>query len=104
MVINSINDYSVTMTMDIIQAAAVLQMLHMALNMGFDEDVAERMSLLGSEISSDSVVLQLGQVVDSIARAVGMEPFCECTCGDKHEEPDYEADPDTPKPAKETVQ
>jgi hypothetical protein len=103
MVIESIDPYSITVTLDVLQAAATLQMLHMALNMGMEEDVAFRLGALGTEISPDSVVLQLGQVVDSLSRAIQMDTYDECTCGDKVCEPEYEADPDAPKPSKETV-
>lgn len=92
MIIDAINPYSVTMTMDVLQCAAVMQTLHMALEMGLDEDVAERMQKLGTEISSTSVVNQVAQVVDSIARAVNMEPFQgHCTCCEG-EGTDIEAD------------
>jgi hypothetical protein len=104
MIINSINPYSVTMTLDVLQAGAVMQMLHLGLSMGLDEDVALNMSALGTEIESHSVVLQLGQVIDSIGRAIEMEAYCEDCQGDKAQEPDYESDPDAPKPAKETIQ
>jgi hypothetical protein len=90
MIIQAIDDYSVTVTLDVIQAAAVLQTLHLALGFGFDEEVAERLSMLGTEITPESVSAQIDQVVDSLARAVGMEPFCECTCGDKSGEAEVE--------------
>jgi hypothetical protein len=103
MIIRGIDDYSITVTLDILQAGALMQMLHLGLSMGLDEDVALNMCQLGTEIESHSVVLQLGQVIDSMGLALGMEPYCEDCMGDKSEEPDYEADADAPKPPKETV-
>jgi hypothetical protein len=106
MVINTIGQYSVTLTMDVLQVAMTMQMLHMALNLGFDEDVAARLCLLGTEVEPDNVVLQLGQVVDSLARAIDMQPFEECTCGDKAGEGLIEeatTETEDAKPAKEPI-
>jgi hypothetical protein len=106
MVITSIGQYSLTVTLDVIQAAAVLQMLHLGLTHGMDEDVAHNMSALGTEIEADSVVLQLGQVIDSISRAIQMDVYSEDCHGDKAGEGLIEegtTETEDTKPAKETI-
>jgi hypothetical protein len=89
-IITSINDYSVSMTMDVVQAAALMQLAHIALEMGLEDEVAARMGLLGTEMSPASVVNQVAQVVDSISRAIQQDPFCECCAGDKCEDDQIE--------------
>jgi hypothetical protein len=106
MIIHSIKDYSIVVEMDVVQAAALMQLAHIALEMGLDEEVAERMQLLGTEMSQASVVNQAAQVVDSIARAVQMDPFCENCHGDKAGEGLVEegtTKTEDTKPAKETI-
>jgi len=104
MVINQLGQLAVTVTLDLQQAAILMEALNMATECPGIHELEFRMEQHGQQFTDDGVLGHALQAMDLLSKASGLLPFDEDTDGDKHEEPAYEADPDAPKPAKDTVQ